>query len=144
MSLDDVLRAGEERIEQMHRFQPGRTALLVVDMQRGFLDEGAALEVPPGREIVPNVRRLIDTCREKDVPVVFTEFVYSTALPCLRGDPFGREHLPADGLDGAVPEPYRHMTADEGRVIVEASRRIQRPLDLARRQHAHLQLSGSE
>jgi nicotinamidase-related amidase len=37
------------------------------------------------------------TCDDllRRVPVVFTEFVYSTAVPCLRGDPFGPEHLPA-------------------------------------------------
>jgi nicotinamidase-related amidase len=29
------------------------------------------------------------------VPVIFTEFVYETGIPCLRGDPFGPEHLPA-------------------------------------------------
>jgi nicotinamidase-related amidase len=28
--------------------------------------------------------------------VIFTEFVYSLAVPCLRGDPFGVEHLPAE------------------------------------------------
>ncbi len=95
-SLDELLQARQERIDQLHRFQPGRSALLVIDMQHGFLDPGAALEVAPGREIVPNVRRLIDACRQKDVPVIFTEFVYSTAVPCLRGDPFGVEHLPAD------------------------------------------------
>jgi len=93
---DHILHAARERINRMHHCRPGRTALLVVDMQRGFLDPGAALEVPPGREIVPNVRRLIEVCREKGIPVVFTEFVYSTAVPCLRGDPFGIEHLPAE------------------------------------------------
>ena len=92
--LDEALRLRAEHIDEMHVCLPGRTALLVVDMQRGFLEPGAALEVPQGRPIIPNVRRLIDTCREKGVPVVFTEFVYSTAVPCLRGDPFGVEHLP--------------------------------------------------
>jgi nicotinamidase-related amidase len=92
---DDLLRARQERIDELHRCQPGRTALLVVDMQRGFLEPGAALEVPPGRAIIPNVRSLIDACRGRGVPVVFTEFVYSTAVPCLRGHPFGPEHLPA-------------------------------------------------
>jgi nicotinamidase-related amidase len=94
LSLDEILHARQERIDELHRCVPGRTALLVVDMQHGFLDPGAALEVPEGRQIIPNVQRLIDVCREKGVPVVFTEFVYSTAVPCLRGDPFGVEHLP--------------------------------------------------
>jgi ureidoacrylate peracid hydrolase len=93
--LDDILHARQERIDKLHRFEPGRTALVVIDMQHGFLDPGAALEVPQGREIIPNVRRLVEVCRRKDVPVVFTEFVYATSVPCLRGDPFGVEHLPA-------------------------------------------------
>jgi len=94
-SVEELLRAKQERIDRLHRFQPGRTALLVIDMQRGFLDPGAALEVPPGRAIVPNVRRLVEVCRTKGVPVLFTQYVYATAVPCLRGDPFGPEHLPA-------------------------------------------------
>ncbi len=93
--MEELLRRRQERIDAMHRFQPGRTALLVIDMQHGFLDPGAALEVPQGRAIVPNIRRLIDVCRRKRVPVIFTEFVYATSVPCLRGDPFGVEHLPA-------------------------------------------------
>src|SRR5262245_14585648 len=94
-SFGQILQAQQERIDELHRLQPGRTALLVVDMQRGFLEPGAALEVPPGREIIPNLKRLIETCRGQKVPVLFTEFVYSTSVPCLRGDPFGPEHLPA-------------------------------------------------
>jgi hypothetical protein len=33
--------------------------------------------------------------RRKAAAVVFTAFVYAPAVPCLRGDPFGPEHLPA-------------------------------------------------
>jgi nicotinamidase-related amidase len=95
-SADEILHVQQERIDELHRCRPDETALLVVDMQHGFLDPGAALEVPEGRQIVPNVRRLVDVCRRKGVPVVFTEFVYATSVPCLRGDPFGPEHLPAE------------------------------------------------
>jgi ureidoacrylate peracid hydrolase len=92
---EDLLRAKQERVDQTHQLQLRRTALLVIDMQCGFLDPGAALEVAPGRAIIPNLQRLIETCRRHGVPVIFTEFVYATAVPCLRGDPFGPEHLPA-------------------------------------------------
>ena len=88
-TLDEILRAKQERIDEVHRLQPGRTALLVIDMQRGFLEPGAALEVPAGRTIIPNLGRLIETCRQRRVPVIFTQFVYATSLPCLRGEPFG-------------------------------------------------------
>src|SRR5258706_6895289 len=33
------------------RPKPGRTALLIVDMQRGFVEPGQPMEVPPAREI---------------------------------------------------------------------------------------------
>jgi biuret amidohydrolase len=95
MDVDELLRSKQSRIEQSHRVIPATTALLVIDMQHGFLDQGAALEVPKGREVVPNVARLIEKCRAANVRVVFTEFVYSTIIPTLRGDPFGPEHLPA-------------------------------------------------
>src|SRR3954470_2343921 len=91
----DILRAKQERIDEIHRLQPGRTALLVIDMQCGFLEPGAALEVPAGRAILPELQGLIAACREGGVPVIFTQFVYAPAVPCLRGDPFGLEHLPA-------------------------------------------------
>jgi nicotinamidase-related amidase len=95
LNHDEILRARQARIDEFHRLQPSWTALLVIDMQRGFLEPGAALEVPPGRAIIPNVQLLIEACRRQLIPVIFTQFVYATAIPCLRGDPFGPEHLPA-------------------------------------------------
>ena len=96
VDANDILHAKQERIDQLHCCRSGRTALLVIDMQRGFLEPGAALEVPQGRDIIPNIRRLIEVCRERAIPVVHTQFVYATTIPCLRGDPFGPEHLAAD------------------------------------------------
>jgi len=108
-NIEEILLARQKHIDETHRCSPGETALLVIDMQRGFLDPGAALDVPEGREIVPNVRRLIDACRGRSVPVIFTEFVYSTAVPCLRGDPFGVEHLPATAGN---PTGFGHPSAN--------------------------------
>jgi biuret amidohydrolase len=90
-----LLRAKAERIEQTHAVVPATTALLVIDMQHAFLDPGASLEVPRGRDILPNIARLVDACRAAGIRVAFTEFVYSPLVACLRGDPFGPEHLPA-------------------------------------------------
>lgn len=83
-----------ETFERALRPEPGRTALLVVDMQHGFLDPGQALEVPPAREIVPRIRALLDLFRAKGLPVVFSEFVYSTRVPLLVGQ-LHPEHQPA-------------------------------------------------
>lgn len=73
---------------------PGRTALLVVDMQRAFVEPGQAMEVPPAREIVPRIQELIAVFREQRLPVIFTEFTYSPAAPLLVGE-LHPEHRPA-------------------------------------------------
>jgi ureidoacrylate peracid hydrolase len=83
-----------EIFERVLRLEPGRTALLVVDMQRGFLDAGAAMEVPEARAIVPTVAGLVAAFRHKGLPVAFSQFVYSPAAPLLVGD-LHPEHRPA-------------------------------------------------
>ena len=80
--------------ERVLRLEPGRTALLVVDMQRGFVDVGEAMEVPPAREAVPVIRTLVEAFRARALPVVFTEFTYSPSVPLLVGE-VHPEHRPA-------------------------------------------------
>lgn len=96
LSAEELYQRKLTRIKDSHRIELNSTALLVVDMQHGFLDEGASLQVPKGRAAVPNVASLIEKCRSAKIPVIFTEFVYAASIPCLRGNPFGLEHLPAD------------------------------------------------
>ena len=84
-----------ETFERVLAPEPGRTALVVVDMQRGFLDPGEAMEVPPAREIVPAIQSLLSLFRDKHLPVVFTEFVYSESVPVLIGR-LHPEHKPAE------------------------------------------------
>jgi nicotinamidase-related amidase len=80
--------------ERVLRLEPGRTALLVVDMQRGFVEPGQAMEVPPARATIPAIRALLDAFRAAPLPVVFTAFVYSPSVPLLVGE-LHPEHRPA-------------------------------------------------
>jgi nicotinamidase-related amidase len=83
---------------------PGRTALLVVDMQRAFVEAGQAMEVPPASDIVPRIQELVAAFRERRLPVVFTEFTYSPAAPLLVGE-LHPEHRPMGpgGRAGSLP-----------------------------------------
>jgi len=83
-----------EAFERAIPLVPGRTALLVVDMQRAFLEPGEAMEVPPARDVVPRIGELIAIFRDKRLPVVFTRFTYSAAAPLLVGE-LHPEHRPA-------------------------------------------------
>jgi ureidoacrylate peracid hydrolase len=104
-----TVKSKQGRIDVLHRCPRERTAFVVVDMQHGFLDRGASLEVPKGRALIPAIRRLIAACRGAGVPVIFTQFIYSPGVPCLRGDPFGVEHLPA--VRGQ-PTGYGHRSSN--------------------------------
>ena len=97
---DTILDAKLKVIDQTHGCAGGKTALIVIDMQHGFIDEGASLEVAAARDIIPNISKLINACRSKGAPVIFTEFIYADNVPCLRGDPFGIEHLASEGSPG--------------------------------------------
>lgn len=58
---------------------PNVSALLIIDMQQGFLEEGSPLEVPMAREQIPTFKKLISYCRNHNIPVIYTAF-------CLRPD----------------------------------------------------------
>jgi ureidoacrylate peracid hydrolase len=59
----DRVTARRGRPYAFPRIDPRRTALVVVDMQNGFVAPGAAAEVPLARDIVPNINRLAQTVR---------------------------------------------------------------------------------
>jgi nicotinamidase-related amidase len=96
MTADEINAAKLQRIDETHRCSGRNSALIVVDMQHGFLDEGATLQLAKARALIPKMQRIIQASRRSGIPVIFTEFVYATTIPCLRGDPFGIEHLPAE------------------------------------------------
>jgi ureidoacrylate peracid hydrolase len=55
-------------------FDPARTAHLVVDMQNGFMEQGAPVEVPAARSIVDNINRLSRAIRATGGTNVFLRF----------------------------------------------------------------------
>jgi len=59
----------------MWHFDARSTALLVIDMQRDFVEEGRPMEVPMARKRVPKMRAIIDGAREAKVPVIYTQHV---------------------------------------------------------------------
>jgi biuret amidohydrolase len=81
-----------------YRFSPASTALIVIDMQRDFIEPGGFGEtlgndVSRLAAIVPTVRALMDWCRANGVRVIHTREGHSADLAdCppakrLRGDP---------------------------------------------------------
>ncbi len=51
------------------------TALLVVDMQNYFLDPDSHAFIPSAKAIIPNIKLLIKTCLQFEIPVIFTQHI---------------------------------------------------------------------
>lgn len=129
--------------ERVLRPEPGRTALVVVDMQRGFVEPGQAMEVPPARDTIPVIRDLVEAFRARRLPVVFTAFVYSPDVPVLVGQ-LHPEHTPAaPGAPRGFGRPSSCcLQGDESAEIVDALR--PRPGEPVVRKRWYDAFAGSE
>jgi nicotinamidase-related amidase len=97
------------------------TALLVIDMQRGFVEPGETMEVPPAREAIPRIGALLDLFRAKRRPVVFTEFVYSEPAPLLVGALHPEHRRAAPGTPRGVGRPSSSCHEDDPSVATVAA-----------------------
>ena len=66
-------RSRRGRLNPFEHIEPARTALVVVDLQNGFMAPGQPAEIAPAREIVPNVNRLAAATRAADGTVVWIQ-----------------------------------------------------------------------
>ena len=98
----------------------GRTALVVVDMQRALLEPGEAMEVPPAREVVPRIRELLMAFRARRLPVVFTEFLYTETAPLLVGELHPEHRRAAPGTPRGFGRPSSSCLAGEANVATVA------------------------
>jgi ureidoacrylate peracid hydrolase len=72
----DISMRRRGRAQPFATIEPRKTALLVVDMQTGFVAPGAAAEIPVAREIVPNINRLAGALRRAGGTVVWIVSTY--------------------------------------------------------------------
>ena len=97
-------------------------ALLVIDMQNDFVREGAIMEVPEARAQVGRIAGLVDACREKDVPVIYTVHETDPAFNPLEIATF--PHLAEAGMrrgtDGI--EVFDELAPAEGEYVLHKRR----------------------
>jgi ureidoacrylate peracid hydrolase len=74
----DVLARIKGLRDGVHMFgniDPSRTAHIIVDLQNGFMEPGATVELPIAREIVPNVNKICEAVREAGGINVFIRYL---------------------------------------------------------------------
>ncbi len=81
MLQDLILYRGRTDIQ----FTPVRSALLVLDMQRYFLDSSSHAYVPSAQAIIPKINSLIQAYAEKNLPVIFTRHVNTSQNAGMMG-----------------------------------------------------------
>lgn len=73
-SVIDQVVHGRGREHVFEEFDPTKAALLVVDMQNGFMMDGVGHSIcPTAREIVPNINRLAESLRSSGGLVVWIQ-----------------------------------------------------------------------
>ncbi|MBI5894256.1 MAG: cysteine hydrolase, partial [Deltaproteobacteria bacterium] len=48
-----------------------KKTLLIIDMLKDFVEDGAPLEVKPARKIVKNIKLQIDEARKQGIPIIY-------------------------------------------------------------------------
>src|ERR671916_2152733 len=71
----------EYEVQDGVRVAPGRTALMIGDMQNDFVKEGGTLVVPDAEGTIPPIRRLLDLARSSGMKVVFTQDTHNDGDP---------------------------------------------------------------
>lgn len=71
------------QIPILKEIEGDKTALCVVDMQKCFLDEGAAIEVPAGRKIIYKINSIAKKLRQKGGIVIFFQFIVDKNIGLL-------------------------------------------------------------
>lgn len=85
----------------------GHVALLIIDMQHDFLDDGAPVFCARGRQIIPTIQRLATVARQADVAVIYTQEVHRP----MKVD-FGRELDGSEGLHCVDGTPGAQIVPD--------------------------------
>jgi bifunctional isochorismate lyase/aryl carrier protein len=81
-NIDDVSKEMLQRLGEMSKrdrfaFSPDRAALLILDMQKFFLDESSHAFIPSALSIVPKIKRLAEAFMGSNLPVISTRHINS-------------------------------------------------------------------
>lgn len=95
-------------------------ALIVVDMQRYFLEPGADAYLEPPAELVPNASKLIEAFRDSRRPVVFTRHAHPQGDPAGQMGRWWHGKLPREGERHA--EIVEALSPMDGEAVITKTR----------------------
>jgi biuret amidohydrolase len=111
---------------EIDRIHPARTAMVVVDMQNDFVAQGAAMETPAARAMVPRLSESLRICREAGIRVIYTAHDVHRRDGCDMGlfddihPPIAQRDALVDGTPGA--EIYPELAPAAGEHVIKKHR----------------------
>ncbi|KAG5008719.1 hypothetical protein AAZX31_07G016900 [Glycine max] len=111
--------AGADPLEMAEDWN--RTALLVIDMQKDFIEDGGPMLVKGGKDIVPNVIKAVDVARQRGILIVW---VVREHDPLGRDVELFRRHLYAAGKVGPTSKGSEGAELVDGLVIKEGDYKL--------------------
>ena len=110
---------------QINEINPGKTAMIVVDMQNDFVAPGAPMETPAARKMVPRLAEALKLCREAGIRVVYTAHVHrrdgsDMGLFDDMHPPIANRAALVDGTQGV--EIYRELAPQPGEHLIKKHR----------------------
>src|SRR5258708_34339034 len=71
----DRVKGFRDGFHMFGNIDPARTAHIIVDLQNGFMEPGATVELPVARDIVPNVNAICSAVRSAGAINVFIRYL---------------------------------------------------------------------
>jgi ureidoacrylate peracid hydrolase len=117
------------RVHVVDQLDPARTALIVIDMQNFFVEEGQMVSVPAARGIVPNINRLATATRDVGGTVVWVRMTlddseldrWSAFLP-VNGTPETRHEFASLEHDKPAHRLWPELHTDPDDLFVDKTR----------------------
>lgn len=104
-----VIKAAADRRGRPHVFDsidPSKSALVVIDLQRAFMDDGAPSLVPQAQSVVPNVNKLAAAMRHAGGRVVWVRATFDKS-----GWPNFFDHMVNPALSGRILDALQEGAA---------------------------------
>jgi isochorismate hydrolase len=108
-TVDGVSRSLLQRLEEFRRirpldFEPASAALLIIDMQRYFLEKNSHAYVPSAEPVIPRIRALGELFRARNLPVFLTRHLNTPEDAGVMAQWWADLITEEDGLSELVPE----------------------------------------
>ena len=119
-------RARRGRVNMFDSLNPSHTALVVIDMQRYFLERGGLLEVPCSRDIVTNINRIATALRQGGGVVYWTQHSFTPEWTAWYGNvasgEFAEKMIAASAPETSGYALYPGMNFQTGDVVLPKTR----------------------